>query len=137
MSAVLTGGCECGAIRYECSAEPIMAGHCHCRSCGKAGGIGHASHLMGPKAAMTIKGDARFYERAAESGNRVRRGFCPICGAVIYGESSGWPDVLTLLAGSLNDPELFRPGMIVYAGDASSWDRMDPVLPSHARMPEQ
>jgi hypothetical protein len=45
--------------------------------------------------------------------------------------------VLTLLAGSLDDPELFRPGMIVYADAAPSWDRMDPALPSYARMPEQ
>ena len=60
-----------------------------------------------------------------------------LSGAVIYGESSGWPDVLTLWAGSLDDPELFRPGMIVYAGDAPSLDRMDPALPSHARMSEQ
>jgi hypothetical protein len=137
MSAVLTGGCECGAIRYECSAEPIMAGHCHCRSCQNASGTGHASHLMVPRAAMTITGDLRLHERAADSGNRVRRGFCPNCGASVYGESSGWPDVLTLLAGSLDDPELFRPGMIVYADAAPSWDRMDPALPSYARMPER
>jgi hypothetical protein len=137
MSAVLTGGCECGAIRYECSAEPIMAGHCHCRSCQNASGTGHASHLMVPRAAMTITGDLRLYERAADSGNRVRRGFCPNCGASVYGESSGWPDVLTLLAGSLDDPELFRPGMIVYAEAAPCWDGMDPALPSYARMPAQ
>ena len=137
MSTVLSGGCECGAIRYECSAEPLMAGHCHCRSCQKASGTGHVSHLMVPKAAVTITGDARLYERAADSGTRVRRGFCPNCGAAVYGESSGWPDVLTLRAGSLDDPERFHPGMIVYAAAAPSWDRMDPALPSYARMPEQ
>jgi hypothetical protein len=137
MSTVLSGGCECGAIRYECSAESIMAGHCHCRSCQKASGTGHVSHLMVPKAAVTITGDARLYERAADSGNRVRRGFCPNCGAAVYGESSGWPDMLTLRAGSLDCPELFRPGMIVYADDAPSWDRMDPALPSFPKMPEQ
>jgi hypothetical protein len=137
MSTVLTGGCECGAIRYECSAAPIMAGHCHCRSCRKASGAGHASHVMVPKAAMTIAGDARFYERTADSGNTVRRGFRPNCGAPDYAESSGWPDMLTLWAGSLDDPALFRPAMIVYADDAPSWDRIDPALPSYPSTPEQ
>ena len=137
MSALLTGGCECGAIRYECSAEPIMAGHCHCRSCQQASGTGHASHVMVPKAAVRITGDARFYERSADSGNTVRRAFCPNCGDRVYGESSGWPDTMTLSAGSLDDPELFRPGMIVYAARAPSWERMDPGLPSLPKMPER
>jgi hypothetical protein len=45
MSAVLTGGCEYGAIRGACSAEPIMARHCHCRSRQKASGTWHGAHL--------------------------------------------------------------------------------------------
>jgi hypothetical protein len=33
MKVPFTGGCACGAIRYECNAEPIMMGKCHCRDC--------------------------------------------------------------------------------------------------------
>lgn len=135
MSPVLTGGCECGAIRYERSADPIMAGHCHCGSCRRASGTGHVTHLMVPKAAITNTCDAAVYERSADSGNRMRRGFCPSCGGAVYGESSGWPEMLTLRAGSLDDPELFRPGMIVYADAAPIWDRMDPALPRIPTMP--
>jgi hypothetical protein len=137
VSAVLTGGCECGAIRYECSAVPIMAGHCHCRSCQQASGTGHASHLMVPKAAITINGAATVYERGADSGNTVRRGFCPRCGSPVWGESSGFPDVVVLRAGSLDDPERFRPGAVVYAANAPGWDHMDPALPSFPGMPER
>ena len=137
MSAALTGGCECGAIRYACSAAPLMAGHCHCRSCQKQSGTGHASHLMVPKAAITITGEATFYERSADSGNTVRRGFCPRCGSPVWGVSSGFPEILVLRAGSLDDPERFRPGAIVYAASAPGWDHMDPALPSFPRMPER
>ena len=137
MSAALTGGCECGAIRYECSAEPIMAGHCHCRSCQKASGTGHSSHMMVLRAATTITGEAAVYERKADSGNTVRRGFCPRCGSPVWGESSGFPDVLVLRAGSLDDPERFRPGAVVYAANAPGWDHMDPALRSFAKMPER
>jgi hypothetical protein len=45
--------------------------------------------------------------------------------------------MLTFRAGSLDDPELFRPGMIVYAEAAASWDHMDPALPSSPRMPHR
>jgi hypothetical protein len=129
MSAVLSGGCECGALRYECSAEPIMGGHCHCRSCQKASGTGHASHVMVPRAGTTITGKATFYERVADSGNTVRRGFCPVCGVPVYAENSGWPDMLVVGAGSLDNPELFHPGMIVYAARAPSTNRSDTTNP--------
>lgn len=76
---------------------------------------------MVPKAATTITGNTRFYERVADSCNMVRRGFCPNRGAAVLGESPGWPDTVTLRAGSLDDSELFRPGMIVHADDAPSW----------------
>ena len=130
-----TGGCECGALRYECAAVPLMAGHCHCRSCQKASGTGHGSHLMVPRAAVTITGEAAFYERAADSGNRVRRAFCPRCGTPLYGESLAFPGVLVVRAGSLDDPEVFRPGARIFAASAPSWDHMAPALPSFAGMP--
>jgi len=137
MSAAFTGGCECGAIRYECDAVPLMAGHCHCRSWQKASGTGHSSHLMVPRAAVRLTGEASFYERPADSGSTVRRAFCPTCGAPVYGESSGFPDMLVLRAGSLDEPDRFRPGARVYAADAPSWDQMDPALPSFAGMPQR
>jgi hypothetical protein len=137
MAELITGGCECGALRYECAAVPLMAAHCHCRSCRKSGGTGHGSHLMVPRAAVTISGEARFYERPADSGSKVRRAFCPTCGSPVYGETSGFPDVLVLRAGSLDDPEQFRPGARVYAAQAPAWDHMDPALRSFPGMPER
>jgi hypothetical protein len=136
MAETITGGCECGAIRYQCAAVPLMAAHCHCRSCQKASGTGHGSHMMVPRAALTVTGEASWHKRVGDSGNVVRRAFCPACGSPVYGETSGFPDVVVLRAGSLDDPEMFRPGARVYAADAPGWDYMDPALRSFAKMPE-
>ena len=45
-----TGGCACGAIRYEISAEPIFMNHCQCRDCQRESGTGHGSYLTFPRA---------------------------------------------------------------------------------------
>ncbi len=135
MKLPYTGGCACGAIRYECSAEPVMAGHCQCRDCQKQSGTGHASGMPVPKAAFKLSGNLKFYETKGDSGNTVGRGFCPDCGTPVYGRNSGMPDMLFLVVGSLDNPSLFKPGMVVYTSRAQPWDTMDAALPRFAEMP--
>src|SRR5204863_376671 len=47
MAAKFTGGCACGAIRYEITAEPIVTFNCHCRDCQKTtvGAFPHAKRV--------------------------------------------------------------------------------------------
>jgi hypothetical protein len=135
MAKTFEGGCACGAVRYTIAAEPMMAGHCHCRDCQRMSGTGHSSLMMFPKAAATIKGPLKFHESTADSGNKVGRGFCANCGSFVTGRSSGFPDMVTIAAGSLDDPSRFQPQFIVYTARAHAWDRMDPALASFERMP--
>lgn len=86
-----TGGCACGAIRYEIAAEPVMAGHCQCRDCQRDSGTGHASHMAFPRAAAHLSGKANFWDHAAESGNVVSRAFCPTCGAPVFSTNNNMP----------------------------------------------
>ncbi|PYJ25771.1 MAG: aldehyde-activating protein, partial [Verrucomicrobia bacterium] len=46
MNIPFTGGCSCGAIRYECDAEPIMMFKCHCRDCQQGTGSEFAPGLL-------------------------------------------------------------------------------------------
>jgi hypothetical protein len=55
MPTPFTGGCACGATRYECGAEPIISINCHCRDCQRASGSPFASVPLGPQAAIKIK----------------------------------------------------------------------------------
>lgn len=137
MSGSITGGCLCGAVRYECAAEPIAAGHCHCEDCRRTSGTGHGSHLAVPAGAVTVTGEAKFYEKPADSGNVVARGFCPTCGGPVYSTNSAVADLLFLRASSLDDPEVFKPQLVVYAAKAASWDLMDPSLPAFDGMPPE
>ncbi len=81
----LSGGCLCGAVRYASSAAPIIEGNCHCRDCQKASGSAYAPTLFFPVQAVTITGDAKFFESIGGSGQPIRRGFCPNCGSQLFG----------------------------------------------------
>lgn len=135
MKLPFEGGCLCGAVRYECSAEPVINGHCHCVDCRRSSGTGHCSHMGVPEAAVKIDGETALYEAPADSGNIVGRRFCPTCGAAVYSVNSGMAGLVFLRASSLDDPELFKPQVIVYTRSRPSWDKIDPDLPSFETMP--
>ncbi len=136
MSKNFTGGCACGAVRYECNADPMVAGHCHCRACQRASGAGHASHIMLPKAAMKITGDLKFYDAEADSGNMVSRGFCPNCGSPVLANNSGMAEMTAIRAASLDDPSLFEPILVVFTETAQPWDTVHEELPNFPQMPD-
>jgi hypothetical protein len=112
-----------------------MAGNCHCRLCQQVSGSAFTANVAVPKDALRIKGDVRYHEAKADSGNTVSLGFCPICGTPVVGKSSGMPELMMLRAGSLDDPSWYRPGMDLYTASAQPWDYMNPDLPKFPQMP--
>jgi len=130
------GGCLCGSVRYESTLAPMLAGHCHCVDCRKSSGTGHCTHVVVSDEGFSSTGEVTFYDRPADSGNIVSRGFCPTCGSAVFSRNSGSPGMVFPRASSLDDPDVITPQMIVYASRAAAWDHMDPSLPAFAEMPE-
>ena len=135
MSDAYTGGCACGAVRYECSAEPFLAVNCHCRDCQRASGTAYTSGLLVPGAALRVtKGTPKWYTSAADSGRRVSRGFCPECGSPVLARNEAYP-MFVIAAASLDDPSGHRPSRDVWTASAQPWDHMDPAVPRFATYP--
>lgn len=135
MAASFTGGCLCGAVRYECSADALFMGNCHCRDCQRAGGGAYDACIGLPAAALQITGKVKYHDIKAESGNTLSRGFCPECGARLFAKTSGVPDLAMITAGSLDDPSRYKPTMDIFTSSAQPWDHMDPALPKFPKMP--
>jgi hypothetical protein len=86
MPKSFTGGCECGAIRYEVDAEPIAMFNCHCRDCQRASGGPYTGVVYMPAKAVKItKGSPRYYTTLSEAMGVNKRGFCPDCGSRLFG----------------------------------------------------
>ena len=124
MADSLRGGCACGAIRYDVSAEPTFMLNCHCRDCQRASGSGFAAIVVVPKSAVTIEGQPRFHAVVGESGAKVERGFCPTCGSPLVIRLERIPDILGLQAASLENPALHRPAVDCFIESAQPWDLM-------------
>ena len=129
MKLPITGGCSCGAIRYECSAKPLFSWNCHCRDCQRASGSAYCPVMYVPKAALKITGSTLKYARLhAESGRLVERGLCAECGSNLFILAELVPDMQGLWAGSLDDPNVFQAQINVWARSAPKWSQLDPHL---------
>ncbi len=136
MTRSYTGGCACGAIRYEASGEPIAQNHCQCRDCQRRSGTGHGSWLTFPRRAeVAITGEARIWTVAGDSGNEKLHAFCPNCGTPVYLTFAAMPDLVAIPAASLDEPGNFDPQMVTYASRRHAWDTIDPALRQFERMP--
>ena len=128
MATSFTGGCACGAIRYECNAEPIVMFNCHCRDCQHASGGPYTPVVYVPRKAFKItKGTAQYHETPSAAMAHNKRGFCPDCGSRLFGGITD--EGFGITASSLDDPTLFHPQFDIFTSDAQRWDHMDSALP--------
>lgn len=135
MPAPYTGGCACGAIRYEIAGAPIFQNDCQCLDCQRASGTGHGSYLSFARSGFRLEGSASHWDMVADSGHVKTRAFCPTCGAPVYLTFAANPDAVAVHAASLDEPQRYRPQVVTYAVRGQAWDVLDPALPTIARMP--
>ena len=101
----LTGGCQCGAVRYALFAEPTDPSICHCRMCQKAFG-----NYMAPFAGVRLaelewtRGTLATFQSSEE----VERGFCRDCGTPLTYRVLG-KNRISVSIGSLDDPARVTP----------------------------
>jgi hypothetical protein len=135
MITAYTGGCTCGAIRYEISDKPVVMNDCQCRDCQQISGTGHGSYLTFPRENVKLEGKAALWDLAGDSGNMKSRAFCPTCGSPVYLTFSAMPDLFTIHAASMDNPDRYVPQMVTYRVRGYDWDNVDPALPAFNKMP--
>ena len=122
-SVAVTGGCLCGAIRYEAVVDPHGAYYCHCRTCQRSSGT-PADTDVPAKSLQFIKGEPRYFQ----SSPFAERGFCEICGSrLTYRMISGEWTTLTL--GCLDNPTSIVPEKHYCVETQVSWYKTAEDLP--------
>lgn len=136
LPTTFSGGCACGAIRYESTAAPVFMLHCHCRDCQRSSGGPFSSFMIVPTAAFKLsQGSLRFHASPSERGGLNQRGFCPNCGSPIVANPDASPEITAIRPASLDDPSWFNPQVDVWTTDAHPWDKMDASMPKFDKYP--
>jgi hypothetical protein len=137
MTAPLTGGCLCGAIRYTVDADIRELRACHCTNCQKASGAGGSVNAMLPSSAVKItKGTPKRYAGIADSGRTLYRFFCPDCGSQLYSQRQTAPENLSLRIGTLDNPGPMKIVAHIWTKSARSWDYIDPSTKQFPGQPD-
>src|SRR5262249_55531067 len=129
----LTGGCLCGAIRYEARGPRRNSFICHCRMCQRASGAPFAGlFYMATENLQITKGAPLTYK----SSPQVERAFCGVCGAPLFFSRLSRPEQRAVTVGSLDDPNHFEPTFQVCLSSAVSWLDRCKFLPGYEEKPE-
>jgi len=119
------GGCLCGHVRYEVRGPLRDVVMCHCSQCRRTTG-----HFMAATAArrqdltLTQQDGLTWYE----SSKAARRGFCGLCGSVLFWDGYGL-DYISIAAGTLDLPTQLRAVQHIYVADKSDYYKIDDGLP--------
>jgi hypothetical protein len=130
-----SGGCLCGALRYQAEGPPLYAGYCFCTDCQKISGSGFVPFMGVASATLRFSGPSQAYISRAIHGGDATRNFCPTCSGLVFGGVRGLSDSYTIYAGSLDDVAVFEPTIAIFARSRPAWVPLPPGLKLFEAMP--
>ncbi|MEQ9506575.1 MAG: GFA family protein [Hyphomonas sp.] len=129
----ITGGCQCGAIRYELSAAPDRVSICHCRDCQLSAGAPMVAWAMMPAGNLKITQGAP--TTVNSSGDSYRR-FCGKCGTgLFYVNETFLPGLVDVQSITLDDPSAFPPDAQVQTQEQPAWSAHIHTMQAFRRYP--
>ena len=127
----MTGGCMCGAVRYEATGKSFAVSHCHCRSCRRHNGAPVVTLAGYTEAQVVWSGAPR---KIYESSPGVGRAFCPDCGTPLTWEGKGGDRgfIFEFHISTFDDPATLVPTAHAFHSERIPWFDIADGLPRYA-----
>ena len=131
----ITGGCHCGAIRYEAQGAALTHALCHCSDCRRSAGAPMVGWTMYPMDAVTVtKGTPKVYN-SSENG---RRHFCAACGTgLFYINTQMLPGIIDIQSATYDNPDAVPAQAHIQVAERIGWMERAHELPTFERFPPQ
>jgi hypothetical protein len=127
----LTGGCGCGAVRFEVAAPLVAARYCHCTRCQRRTGTGSsASAQVEPGSFQIVQGEERM--RAWKPDGGAEKWFCGDCGSALFSRDPEDATKVAVRLGSFDGDPGIRPTVRQFVAYAPVWEPLpDDGLPRY------
>ena len=137
MKLPIEGGCQCGAVRYRISAEPVVVYACHCTTCQTQSGsaFGLAARFEQESFELT-RGELASFDFPGSAGYAFKNSFCKDCGTRIHHVHSRFPNLISLKPGTLDNTDWLTPTFHVFTRSAQPWVQIPENVPAFESMPE-
>ena len=129
----ITGHCQCGAIRFRVSGEPVLTEFCHCPSCRRASGAPLMAWAAYDRAGFVLT-EGKPVDYASSPG--VTRTFCGRCGTSLTLADERFPEIYVAIA-SFDEPEAIMPEFHIWRAHRLSWVETSDDLPRYLRFKHQ
>lgn len=131
MELPITGGCGCGAVRFEVSTPFVSAAYCHCTRCQRRTGTGAAATARAePGSVRVTRGEDELRAWRPEGGRE--KVFCGSCGSALFSREPGTTDNIGVRLGAIDGDPGVRPESRQFVAYAACWEAIpDDGLPRY------
>lgn len=114
-----SGGCQCGAVRYEVSGTPQHVALCHCEACRKSAGAPMVCWAAFTEDEFKVtKGEAKTFNSSGKS----MRSFCPDCGTGLYFRNEEMlPGIVDIQSATLDNPDAYPAQAQIQVAERIGW----------------
>lgn len=117
----LTGGCLCGAVRFEVTEPLVTSGYCHCTRCQRRTGTAASPGArIAPGSLRVLSGKEHI--KAYEPEDGFAKVFCSACGSALWSRSQEDPDVFSIRLGAFDADPGIRPTYRQFVAYAAPWE---------------
>lgn len=122
MATKYTGGCQCGAIRYEVTGAAPRIHACHCTDCQRQSGSAFGMTMVVAEADFRLtQGEVKTITLKSDAGRTKLGGFCPQCGTRIYHKVEFRPGMISVKPGTLDDTRWLSPKIHIWTRSKQRW----------------
>ena len=121
MDALLSGGCMCGAVRFELTEPPLRALYCHCKRCQRRTGSAFAVSAVTAPGSFTVTSGADRIATYRPDGGGWHKSYCSECGSHLFANHPEDGARIAVRMGALDQDPGIRPSAHQFVNYAATW----------------